>query len=178
MSEHYDEGDPTHDEELHRTNSTADARVVTEMNARIATIVPDDAARPGGHYSHAKRFGDLLFISGQLGVRPDGSHTVELPFEQQARQAIVNLLAVLRAGRAEPADLLKVTVYIVGVEYWPRFNALYAEMMGQVRPARTVVPVAELHHGYLVEVDAIAVCRQAISGERASTAHSDSPGTG
>jgi enamine deaminase RidA (YjgF/YER057c/UK114 family) len=87
-------------------------------------------------------------------------------------------ITAMRSASAEPADLLKVTVYIVGVEYWPRFNALYAEMMGEVRPARTVVPVAELHHGYLVEVDAIAVCREAISGERASTAHFDSPGIG
>ena len=47
--------------------------------------------------------------------------------------------------------------HIVGVKNWPRFNALYAETMGDSKPARTVVPVAELHYGYLVEVDAIAV---------------------
>lgn len=146
------------------------------MQTRITTIVPTDTARPGGHYSHAKRVGDLLFTSGQLGVRPDGSHTIGLPFEEQARQALGNMLAALRAGSAEPADILKVTAYIVGVDHWPRFNSVYAEVMGEAKPARTVVPVVELHFGYLVEVDAIAVCRGATSGERASTAHSDSPG--
>ena len=137
------------------------------MHTPIITIAPDDVARPGGHYSHATRFGDLVFTSGQLGVRPDGSHTVELPFEEQARQALRNMLAALRAAQAEPADILKVTAYIVGVDHWPRFNAVYAEVMGEAKPARTVVPVGELHYGYLVEVDAIAVCRSVTARERA-----------
>ncbi len=137
------------------------------MHTPIITIAPDDVARPGGHYCHAKRFGDLVFTSGQLGVRPDGSHTVELPFEEQARQALRNMLAALRAAKAEPADILKVTAYIVGVDHWPRFNAVYAEVMGEAKPARTVVPVGELHYGYLVEVDAIAVCRSVTARERA-----------
>lgn len=128
------------------------------MDPGIETIVPDDVARPGGHYSHAKRFGDLVFTSGQLPVKPDGSHTADRPFEEQARQALGNMLAALRAAGARPRDVLKVTVYIVGVELWPRFNAVYAEVMGEAKPARTVVPVPELHYGYLVEVDAVAVC--------------------
>ena len=95
--------------------------------------------------------------AGQLGIRPDGSHTADAGFEEQVRQALANVLAALRAAGAGPSDILKVTAYIVGVENWPRFNAVYAEMMGEARPARTVVPVPELHYGYLVEVDAIAV---------------------
>lgn len=122
-------------------------------------IAPDGVARPGGHYSHAMRFGNLVFTSGQLGVRADGTHTVDLPFEDQARQAIGNMLATLRAAGMEPTEILKVTVYIAGVDYWPRFNAVYAEIMGDARPARTVVPVADLHYGYLVEIDAVAACR-------------------
>jgi reactive intermediate/imine deaminase len=127
--------------------------------AQCTAITPDDVASPGGHYSHAMRFGDLVFTSGQLGVRPDGTHTADLPFEDQARQAIGNLLAALRAAGAGPADILKVTVHIAGVDLWPRFNAVYAGIMGDARPARTVVPVAGLHHGYLVEIDAVAACR-------------------
>jgi len=68
------------------------------------------------------------------------------------------MLAVLRAAGAGPHDILKVTVYIAGVELWPRFNAVYAQVMGEAKPARSVVPVPELHYGYLVEVDAIAAC--------------------
>ena len=98
-----------------------------------------------------------MFTAGQLGVRLDGSHTAHLPFEDQVRQTMTNLFAALRAGDADRADILKVTAYIVGVEHWPHFDAVYAEMMGEWRPARAVVPVPELHHGYLIELDAVAV---------------------
>jgi 2-iminobutanoate/2-iminopropanoate deaminase len=128
------------------------------MREHVAFVTTDALARPGGHYSHAVRFGDLVFVSGQLGVRPDGSHTAHLPFEDQVNQALQNVLTALRAAGATATDVLKVTAYIVDVERWPRFNALYAQVMGDARPARTVVPVAQLHYGYLIEVDAIAVC--------------------
>ena len=128
-----------------------------DIEPKITVVRPPDMAPPGGHYSHAVRFGDLIFVSGQLGGRPDGSHTADLGIDDQVRQALTNLLAALRAAGAGPADVLKVTAHIVGVKNWPRFNALYAETMGDSKPARTVVPVAELHYGYLVEVDAIAV---------------------
>ena len=140
---------------------------MTMLDTRISSMNPVDVARPGGHYSHARRVGDLVFISGQLGVRPDGSHTSSLTFEEQAHQALSNLLTVLRAAGGEPQDILKATAYIAGVAHWPRFNAVYAEMMGDARPARTVVPVAELHYGYLVEVEAIAICGGPIAGSLA-----------
>ena len=129
-----------------------------DMREHVAFVASKELASPGGHYTHAVRFGDLVFVSGQLGIRADGSHTAHLPFEEQVQQALKNLLTALRSAGAAAADVLKVTVYIVDVERWPRFNTLYAEVMGDARPARTVVPVAQLHHGYLVEIDAIAVC--------------------
>lgn len=120
--------------------------------------MPDVATlpKPGGHYSHAACYGDLIFTAGQLPIRPDGSHTADTDFEDQARQALANVLAALGAAGVGASDLLKVTAYIVGVENWPRFNAIYAEVIGAARPARTVIPVPELHYGYLIEIDAIA----------------------
>jgi 2-iminobutanoate/2-iminopropanoate deaminase len=114
------------------------------------------APRPQGHYSMAVRHDGIVYVSGQLGVRPDGSHTTDLPFDEQARQALRNLLAVLDSAGLRTRNILKVTAYIAGVEHWPAFNTVYAEMMGDWRPARSVVPVPELHFGYLVEVDAVA----------------------
>ena len=115
---------------------------------------------PGGHYRHAVRHGDLVFISGQLGTRPDGSHTADLPFEDQVRQSLANLRAALQSVDADLGDLLKLTAYLVDVANWPRFNAIYAEVMGEAKPARSVVPVPELHYGYLIEIDAIAASRR------------------
>jgi len=127
--------------------------------------MPDAIAPPGGHYRHAVRHGDLVYVSGQLGTRPDGTHTAGLPFEDQVRQSLANLRAALRSVDADLADLLKVTAYLVDVAHWPRFNAVYAEVMGEHKPARSVVPVPELHYGYLIEIDAIAACgRQTMPG--------------
>jgi reactive intermediate/imine deaminase len=126
------------------------------MAESVRTIAVPGARPPAGHYSPAVAHGGLIYVSGQLGVRADGSHTADLPFEDQVRQALANLFAVLAAAGASPAGLLKVTAYIVGVENWPVFNVIYAEAMGEARPARNVVPVPELHYGYLIEIDAVA----------------------
>jgi len=126
--------------------------------AEITPVSTKDAPAAAGHYVQALRHGGLVYVSGQLPVAPDGSHHPQADFEAQARQAIGNLLAVAKAAGASAETLLKVTVYLVDVANWPRFNAVYAQMLGDLRPARSVVPVPELHYGYLVEIDAIAAC--------------------
>ena len=120
-------------------------------------ILTDRAPKPAGHYAQAVVSGAHVFVSGQLPIRPDGLPLDDDGFEAQARQAIQNMLEVLRAAGSSPQQLLKVTAYIVGIANWPRFNAVYASMMPEACPARSVVPVPELHYGYLVEIDAIAV---------------------
>lgn len=126
------------------------------MNDRPQPILTDAAPTPAGHYSQAMRSGDDLYISGQLPIRADRAPLPDMGFEPQARQALANMLAILDAAGGRPEDLCRVTAYIVGVENWPEFNRIYGDMLGDVRPARTVVPVPELHYGFLVEVDAIA----------------------
>jgi reactive intermediate/imine deaminase len=122
-----------------------------------AAVLTDRAPRPAGHYAQAVVSGTHVFVSGQLPIRPDGLPLDDSGFEAQARQAIQNMLEVLHAAGSSPRQLLKVTAYIVGIANWPRFNAVYASMLPDARPARSVVPVPELHYGYLVEIDAIAV---------------------
>lgn len=126
------------------------------LDMDIESIAADDAPAPAGHYAQATVFNDLVFVAGQLPVLPDRSHQAGAPFEAQARQALANLLAVVRAAGSAPERVLKVNVYIVGIAHWPAFDRVYAEMFGDARPARAVIPVPELHHGYLVEVDAVA----------------------
>lgn len=126
------------------------------MNDRPQTVLTDAAPAPAGHYSQAIRSGNNLYISGQLPIRADKMPLPDGKFETQARQAIANMLAILEAVGATCKDLCKLTAYIVGVENWPEFNRICADMLGSAKPARTVVPVPELHYAYLVEVDAIA----------------------
>ena len=128
------------------------------MPEKIEIIQPESLPVPKGHYSPGVAYENLLFISGQLPVRPDQGLPPE-PFADQVRHALGNLLSILRTAGGEPSDLLKVTVYLVGVHHWDAFNAIYAEILGDVRPARSVVPVSELHFGCLVEIEAIAIKR-------------------
>ena len=115
-----------------------------------------DAAAPGGHYSQAVVHAGVVYVSGQLPVRANGEHSADQPFEIQASIALDNLMAILREARLSPRDLLKVTVYVVGIEHWPAFDRIYAHYLGEHRPARAVVPVPMLHHGYLIEIEALA----------------------
>ena len=124
--------------------------------ASIERISTQSAPAPGGHYSQAIRHGDLIYVSGQLPLRPDGTLKPDAGFEEQTQTALGNLFAILRAANGDPQRLLKVTAYIVGIENWPRFDAIYAAMLGEARPARSVVPVEELHYGCLIEIGAIA----------------------
>ena len=126
-------------------------------HAAVERVVTDAAPKPGGHYSQACCYRDLVFVSGQLPLSLEGKALFDKSFDEQARYALGNLLSIVRAAGSGPERVLKVTAFIVGVENWPAFNAVYAEIFDAARPARSVVPVPALHHGCLIELEAIAV---------------------
>ncbi|MCV9937193.1 RidA family protein [Boseaceae bacterium BT-24-1] len=126
------------------------------MPAAIAAIATENAAAPFGHYVQAIVADDFVFISGQLASLADGTLRPDTDFEAQARQSLGNLLAIAAAAGVAPERIVKVTAYIVGAEHWPAFDHVFAAAFGIHRPARSVVPVPALHHGYLIEIEAIA----------------------
>ncbi|MBK6404689.1 MAG: RidA family protein [Holophagales bacterium] len=118
------------------------------------------APHPAGHYSQAVVHGGLVFVAGQLphdvaspGRAPGGA-------EEQTERALGNVEAILEAAGSGLERLLSVTLYVTDISLWPHVNAAYARVLGAHRPARAVVPVKELHHGYLVEVQAVAALRE------------------
>lgn len=119
-------------------------------------VSTDKASPPAGHYSQAVIHQGLLHVSGQLPVGPDGSHHLDATFADQVGRVLDNLFAILDAAACSAQDLVKVTVYVAGVRHWPEFDRIYAQRLDDHRPARVVVPVPELHHGYLVEIEALA----------------------
>jgi 2-iminobutanoate/2-iminopropanoate deaminase len=127
------------------------------MSIPIRAIATEAAPQAFGHYAQATEAAGVVYVSGQLAARADGASLADQPFEVQARQALANIIAIVEAAGLDRARIAKVTVYLAGVEYWPTFNAIYAEVFGNHRPARAVVPVPALHHGYLIELEAIAV---------------------
>lgn len=127
------------------------------MTDSIQPINCGAAPPPGGHYSQAIVHGNYVYLSGQLPVQLDGSLGIDLDFESQVRLVMRNADAVLESAGSGLNSIVNFTAYIVGVENWPEFNRVYADIMGDWRPARTVVPVPELHYGLAVEINAIAV---------------------
>lgn len=98
-----------------------------------------------------------MFISGQLPIARDGARLMDAPFEQQAQQTLDNIAAALKAAGSAIDRLVQVRVYVTDIALWPAFDTIYATWIGTSRPARAVVPVPQLHYGFKIEVEAVAL---------------------
>jgi 2-iminobutanoate/2-iminopropanoate deaminase len=127
------------------------------MASDIDLTNPATMAAPGGHYSHAVTANGFVFVAGQLPIAHDGSKLSDAPFEQQAQQTLDNVAAALIGAGSAVDRLVQVRVYVTDIKSWPAFNAIYAKWIGSVRPARAVVPVPELHYGFKIEIEAVAL---------------------
>lgn len=124
----------------------------------LATIHSDAAPAAVGPYSQAVRHGDTLYLSGQIGLIPVEGRLADDTLAGQARQVMRNLQAVLEAGGCALTDIIKVNIYLTDMGDFPELNGLYAEWLGEHRPARATVAVAALPLGARVEMDVIARC--------------------
>lgn len=122
-------------------------------------IVTNAAPAPAGHYSQAIRHNGLVFVSGQLPLDPVSKEVVEGGIEPQMRQVMANISAILETSGSGLTNILKATIYIPDSSYWPEINRVYADCMGDHKPARAVIPCGDLHYGVLVEMEVIAASR-------------------
>ncbi|MCV3297930.1 2-iminobutanoate/2-iminopropanoate deaminase [Pantoea sp. PA1] len=125
------------------------------MQPLIHTRDIQDTPHPG-HYSHYALTSGLMFISGLLPVTPAGEMRSTASFAEQTSQVLANLEACLQQEGLNKHHLVMVRVYLVDVGLWAEFNRLYAQWLGEWKPARAIVPVPELHYGVLLEVEATA----------------------
>lgn len=126
----------------------------------MKSVLTPSAPKPAGHYSQAIIHNGLVHVAGQLPIDPGSASREVGSIEDQTRQVLANLRAILEAGGSGLDRVVQMTVYISDIELWGRFNATYAEVMGEHKPARAVVPVNALHYGYQVEVQAIGAVRE------------------
>ncbi len=115
------------------------------------------APAPAGHYSQGIVHGGLVYVAGQLPIDPSAGRAAR-PFGsvgEQTERALRNVQAILEAAGSGLDRLLQVTIYVSDMARWGEVNEAYARVLGAHRPARAVVPVGELHHGYAVEIQAI-----------------------
>ena len=110
----------------------------------------------GAPYSQAIRSGELVFVSGQLGLLPDGSGFAGESIGEQTEQVFANLRAILEQAGSGLDRLLKTTVFLADLGDFQAMNEVYARHVGPEPPARSTVEVAALPSGARVEIEAIA----------------------
>jgi 2-iminobutanoate/2-iminopropanoate deaminase len=118
-------------------------------------IATDHAPAAIGPYSQAVRSGNLIFTSGSIALRPDGS-LVEGGISEQTVQVMENLAAVLAAAGSSLAQAVKCTCFLADMNDFAPFNAVYARYFPSNPPARSTVEVARLPRDVRVEVEVIA----------------------
>jgi 2-iminobutanoate/2-iminopropanoate deaminase len=111
-------------------------------------------AAPIGAYSQGLRVGDFVFVSGQGPLDPQTGQVVGTTIEEQTARVLENIKAILAAGGATMADVVKVTAHLSDLALFERYNKVYATYFPDPKPTRTTVGSALL--GILVEIDAIA----------------------
>jgi 2-iminobutanoate/2-iminopropanoate deaminase len=127
---------------------------VTRRELRVDGLAP-----PISHYTDAVIAGDTLYVSGIVPVDAEGN-VVGDDVVAQTRQVFANMARVLDAAGAAPADVVKVTVYLLDIDDRPKINPVRQEFFGAARPASTLVEVSRLAvEGALVEIEAVAHLR-------------------
>ena len=122
------------------------------------TIIRTDKAPAAiGPYSQAIKAGNLLFTSGQLGINPE-TGTLPEGIEEQAKQSLQNVQAILEAAGCRKTDVVKTVVLLKDLADFARVNEIYAAFFGDHKPARSCVEVARLPKDGLIETEVVAVC--------------------
>lgn len=123
----------------------------------IRTISAEGAPPAAGPYVHAKEFGGILYISGQLPVDPNTLRIEHEDAAGQTRQAIANIASILESAGCSLENLLKTSIFLATISDFAEVNRTYSELVGINPPARSCIEVGALPHPEArVEIEAIA----------------------
>jgi 2-iminobutanoate/2-iminopropanoate deaminase len=123
------------------------------------TVVRTEAAPApfqGALYSQAIRVGELVFVSGQLALKPGDKEVSGRTIEEQTEQVFANLRAILEEAGSALEKLVKTTVYPANLGDFAGMNEVYAKHVGGAPPARATIEVSALPSGALVEIEVVA----------------------
>lgn len=127
--------------------------------AEKSVVRTESAPAPyqGAPYSQAIKAGGLVFVSGQLALRPGSAELVGSTIQEQTEQIFTNLRAILEAAGSGLDRLVKTTVFLANLSDFAGMNEVYSRHAGAQPPARSTVEVAALPSGALVEIEAVAL---------------------
>ena len=110
-----------------------------------------------GPYSQAVEVNGTLYVSGQIPFVPETMQVVSDDVSLQTKQSLENIGAILKEAGYEFKDVVKASVFIKSMDDFAKINEVYAEYLGDVKPARACVEVARLPRDVKVEIEVIAV---------------------
>lgn len=121
----------------------------------LKVIKTDHAPAAIGTYSQAVQVGDLLFVSGQIGMNPESGELVAEDFEHQSERAFNNLKAIVDAAGSSLSNIVKLNISVTSMSNFQIFNNVMLKFFKEPYPARAVVEVAALPKAALVEIEAV-----------------------
>ena len=122
----------------------------------MEVISTENAPKALGPYSQAIKANGMVYCAGQIPIDPAVNAITAETIEDQTKQAITNLKNVLEKAGSSLSKVVKTTVFISDMNEFARLNAVYAEMFGDTKPARSCVQVARLPKDVKIEIEAIA----------------------
>lgn len=142
---------------LVRDSGEGTAQVAAQAPLVKTAVIPEGSSPPIGPYTPAVRIGNMLFLSGQIGIDPATGDMVEGGTIPQARQVMANLKSLLSAAGMTFDNVVRATVYLADLDDYGAFNEEYAKYFGDIPPARVCVEVARIPRDARVEISMIAV---------------------
>jgi len=120
----------------------------------VKEIHSKDAPAAIGPYSQAIEAGDFIYVSGQMGVDPESGEPAE-GIENQTKQVLENLKAILTEAGADFSQAVKFTIYLKSMDTFATVNEIYGSYLEEPYPARATVEVSRLPKDVLVEMDVV-----------------------
>jgi len=131
------------------------------MSAKVETSTPPNTPTPIGPYNHIAKVGQFITIGGTAGVNPATGRLAGSDVYAQAKQILASFQVMLEAVGSDLQHVLHINVFLKDMQDFERMNQAYSEMMGDHRPARTVIGVHELPKpGFLLTMNLTAVTRE------------------
>ena len=119
-------------------------------------VSTSSAPTPIGPYSQGVIAGGLLFVSGQIAIDPATNKVLTGDIVVQTEQVLKNLIAILKAAKMGPDNVVKTTVYLADMADFPKMNEVYERFLGSNPPARATIQAGALPRSGKVEIDVIA----------------------
>lgn len=123
----------------------------------LELLATNKAPAAVGPYSQGVKAGKMVFSSGQLPINPVNGEMLTGDIQEQTKQSLENVKAVLKAGGASLEDVVKVTVFVTDIGKFSLINEIYAQYFSIHKPARSLVEVSKLPLNGEIEIEAIAI---------------------